>query len=92
MKQQTAKPVDRNKYPRGWDLARTRAVIAHYEKQTDDEAIAEAETAWINRNITLMRVPTPLADKVGAMIKKYKSSQKARPAAKSRKTKPKRAA
>src|ERR1017187_137619 len=31
------------KYPAGWDDRRVRAVIAHYESQTEDERVAEIE-------------------------------------------------
>ena len=34
------------KYPAGWDEARVRRVLAHYEQQTDEEAVAEDEAAY----------------------------------------------
>jgi hypothetical protein len=30
-------------YPVGWDEERVRKVIAHYEQQSEDEAVAEDE-------------------------------------------------
>lgn len=36
------KPVS-NEFPAGWDEARVRDVIEHYENQTEDEAVAEDE-------------------------------------------------
>ncbi len=33
------------KFPEGWDEARVRDVLAHYEGQTEDEQAAEIETA-----------------------------------------------
>ena len=34
-----------NQFPPGWDEARVRAVIKHYENQSEDEAVAEDEAA-----------------------------------------------
>ena len=45
------------KYPRGWDEARVRRVIEHYESQTDEDAAAEIESGLTR--IT-MEVPAPL--------------------------------
>jgi hypothetical protein len=35
--------MSENKFPEGWDEKRVQAVIAHYEEQTDEEAVAEDE-------------------------------------------------
>jgi len=32
-------------FPPGWDEARVRRVLAHYEEQTEEEAVAEDEAA-----------------------------------------------
>lgn len=34
-----------NQFPPGWDEARVREVIEHYEHQSEDEAVAEDEAA-----------------------------------------------
>ena len=34
-----------NRFPPGWDEARVRDLIEHYESQTEDEAVAEDEAA-----------------------------------------------
>jgi hypothetical protein len=34
-----------NQFPPGWDEARVREVIEHYENQREDEAVAEDEDA-----------------------------------------------
>ena len=36
----------RNKFPPGWNEARVRAVLQHYDEQTEDEAVAEDEAAF----------------------------------------------
>jgi len=47
MKSPTKKPKagtsKRQKFPRGWSEERVRKVLAHYENQTEDEAVAEDE-------------------------------------------------
>jgi hypothetical protein len=35
--------MKQSKFPPGWDEQRVRKVIAHYEAQTEDEAVAEDE-------------------------------------------------
>ena len=35
---------DPNKYPKGWNRKKVLDVIAHYENQTEAQAIEEAET------------------------------------------------
>jgi hypothetical protein len=41
--------MKRNRFPAGWDEARVRKVIEHYEAQTEDEAVAEDEAAFQQR-------------------------------------------
>ena len=38
--------MNKNRFPRGWDEERVRRVIAHYEGQTEEEAVAEIEAAF----------------------------------------------
>lgn len=47
-------------FPPGWDEARVRQVLAHYEKQTVEEAVAEDEAAAEDKTQTVMEVPTEL--------------------------------
>ncbi len=37
--------MKKSKYPKGWDEKRVKRVLAHYEKQTEEEAVAEDEVA-----------------------------------------------
>jgi hypothetical protein len=37
-----------NKFPPGWDERRTERLLAHYQEQTEDEAVAEDEAAFAN--------------------------------------------
>ena len=52
--------MKKSKFPKGWDEKRVRTVLAHYEQQTEDEAMAEDENAFKNRTRTAMEVPTQL--------------------------------
>lgn len=61
-----------NKFPGGWDENRTQRVIAHYEEQTEDEAVAEDE-AGIESSETVMNVPRDLVPKVRELIAKHQS-------------------
>ena len=41
------------KYPAGWDEARVKRVLAHYEQQSDEEAVAEDEAAYESTTHTM---------------------------------------
>ena len=60
---------DKN-FPPGWDEQCVRKVIDHYERQTEDEAIAEDEAAYEDASCTLMEVPKELVSKVRGLIAK----------------------
>ena len=60
----------RSGFPKGWDEARVRAVLEHYENQTEDEAVAEDEAAFHRRGQTVMVVPTPLVPAITRLITK----------------------
>ncbi len=47
----------KSKFPKGWDEKRVRIVLAHYEKQTEEEAVAEDEAALKNRTEAAMEAP-----------------------------------
>ena len=72
MKNPTKKPPGRKtsqqKFPPGWNEARVRKVIAHYENQTEDEAVAEDEAAYKARKQTVMIVPTELVPVIRKLI------------------------
>ncbi len=59
-----------NKHPIGWKRKRTEALIAHFDNQTEDEAIAEADAAWKNSRVTFVRVPNELVAEVEAFVAK----------------------
>jgi len=61
-------------YPAGWDEARVRQVLDHYERQTDDEAVAEDEAARELTTHTAMRVPVELVPEIRELIAKRRAS------------------
>ena len=62
------------KFPPGWDEARVREVIAHYENQSEDEQFAEIEDAREREGITMIAVPTELVSEVRALIARKQSA------------------
>jgi len=63
-----------NKFPPGWNAARVDRVLAHYETQTEEEAVAEDEAAREASDGTLMEVPKALVPTIREIIAKYKKS------------------
>ena len=61
-----------NKLPDGWSEEKVRQVLAHYEEQTEDEAVAE-DAAGIESCETVMNIPYDLVPKVREMIAKRQS-------------------
>lgn len=60
----------RSKFPEGWDDARVKRVLDHYESQTEEQAVAEDEAAAEQKNQTLMEVPSDLVPAVRDLIAK----------------------
>jgi hypothetical protein len=58
----------RRSFPPGWDEERVNNVLAHYEQQTDEEAVAEDEAAFESTTSTAMQVPVDLVPKVRELI------------------------
>ena len=48
--------MKQNKFPPGWDEERVQKVIDYHENQTEDEAVAEDETASQNEFSMLIEV------------------------------------
>jgi hypothetical protein len=59
------------KFPHGWDEERVQKVLAHYETQTGDEALAEDEAAFEMAGQTVMEVPSDLVPAVRELIAKH---------------------
>lgn len=61
----------KNEFPPGWNEERVQSVIAYYDQQTEDEAVAEAEEALQNESSVLIEVPIELVPAVRELIAKH---------------------
>jgi hypothetical protein len=65
----------RQKVPAGWDKRRVRKILAHYENQTEDEAVAEDEAAYEAEGQTVMIVPTDLVPAIRRLIARRRGAE-----------------
>lgn len=63
--------MTQDRFPPGWDEERVRRVLAHYEEQTETEAVAEDEAALTDPTRTVMEVPRELVPAVRELIGKH---------------------
>jgi hypothetical protein len=59
----------KNEFPPGWDEQRVRRLIAHYESQTEEEAVAEDEAAFERRTTSMVEVPNELLPAIRYLLK-----------------------
>jgi hypothetical protein len=64
----TKETKDFNRHPKGLDRKKVRALLDHYENQSDAEAIAEAEAAYRSRKTSWVQVPVALLPAVRELI------------------------
>ena len=60
--------MKKDAFPPGWNEDRVRDVLAHYETQSEEEAVAEDEAAAEDPSQTLMEVPNDLVPTVRELI------------------------
>jgi len=58
-------------FPPGWDEGRVRRVLAHYERQTEEEAVAEDERAFRKGEQTVVEVPAELMPVIREIVAQY---------------------
>ena len=63
-----------SKFPPGWNEARIRRVLKHYETQSDEAAVAEDEASFGATTHTAMEVPIDLVPAVRELIAKHRRS------------------
>ena len=63
----------KNRFPAGWNEERVKAVLQHYEEQSEDEAVAEDEAAFRARGQTVMVVPRSLVPEITRLITREKT-------------------
>jgi hypothetical protein len=64
--------MKQSKFPIGWNEERVHRVLAHYEKQTEEEAVAEDEAAFEDQTQTVMEIPNELVPVVRELIAKQR--------------------
>ena len=62
--------MKKGKFPPGWDEERVRRVLAHYEGQSEEGALAEDEAAFDHAKETTMEVPIELVPAVRKLLAK----------------------
>jgi len=66
--------MKQSEFPTGWDAERVKRVLAHYESQSEDEAVAEEEAAFEVLDQTVMEVPTEIVPAIRELIAKHKAA------------------
>lgn len=67
------KTMKKSEFPPGWNEERTRRVLEHYERQTEDQAVAEDEAVFKRSTETVMSIPNELVPAVRELIAKHRS-------------------
>lgn len=57
-----------NQFPTGWDEERVQSVIRHYERQTEDDAVAEDEAARADPKCSFVAIPVELLPAVRELL------------------------
>ena len=57
----------------GWDEERVRRVLAHYETQTEEAAVAEDERAFGERSRSVIEIPIELLPVIREVIAQYET-------------------
>lgn len=65
--------MKQDEFRAGWAEDRVKRVLAHYEEQTEEEAVAEDEAAYEAQGQTFIEVPTDLVPSIRDLIAKRKS-------------------
>ncbi len=63
-----------NRYPEGWDEERVRRLLARYEEQSADEAVAEDEAAFDQETQAVVEVPKELLPEIRKLIARHRAS------------------
>ena len=69
--------MKKSKFPPGLNEERVQRVSAHYEEQTEEEALAEDEAAFEDQTQIFMEIPKELVPVVRELIAKHQENKKA---------------
>ena len=62
---------DTNRYPRGWNRRKVKAVMDYYEHQTPEQAVAEDEAGFQAAGGALFKVPKAAIADVRMVLAKH---------------------
>ncbi len=60
--------MKQSRSPKDGDEERVKRVLAHYENQSEEEAMAEDEAAWEDPSQTFMEIPNDLIPAVRRLL------------------------
>ena len=66
--------MKQSEFPPGWDAERVKRVIAHYETQSEEEAVAEDEATFEAPGQTVMEGPSDIVPAIRELIAKHKAA------------------
>lgn len=75
MKKDTENIMKENVFPPGWDETRVQRVLAHYDAQTEEDAVAEDQAAFEDASQTVIEIPHELVPLVRELIAKYQQHE-----------------
>jgi hypothetical protein len=64
----------KEQFPPGWNEERVSRVLAHYENQTDEEALAEDEAVFKSKERTVVEVPVELMPVIREVLAQYRAA------------------
>jgi hypothetical protein len=62
--------MKKNKFPADWTGQKVKKVLDHYEKQSEDEAVAEDDAAYKDKTRTFIEIPRKLVPSVRKLLAK----------------------
>jgi hypothetical protein len=66
--------MEKTAFPAGWHDEIVVRVLEHYETQTEDEALAQGESAFEMDGQTMIEVPAELVPAVRELLAKHKAA------------------
>lgn len=64
------------KLPGEWDNERVQRILSYYQTQTEEEATAEDEAAFVDQTQTVMEIPIELIPAVRELLATYYRDQR----------------
>ena len=65
----------KERLPRGWNEKSIREIIDHYEKQTENEAVAEDEAAFSQEGYAIVPIPHEILPEVMLLLQDYEAKR-----------------